>query len=705
MGSGVTASKPPSTPRPPVANRRPVRREAHGVVWTDVYAWLRADNWQEVLRDPAALPGDIRAHLEAENAYAEAVLAPAKSLRRQLAKEMRARLKEDDSEVPQRDGLFAYYARYRQGGQHPLYCRRPRDGGREEVLFDGDKRAEGAAFFHVHAMRHSPDHARLAWSTDDKGSELSTIRVVDLVRGDDLDDAVLDATGEIVWTADSAGFLYVEQDSNHRPWRVRLHRLGDPQSVDRVVLEEADPAWFLSLKASRLGRRVFISVHGHDANEEHALDLAAPDRPPRLIAPRKPGRHYAVHDHGDQFFISTNADAEDFRIVTAPPDTPEEANWTPFLSEKPGRLIGAASVFESHLVLLVRENARPSFLVVDLATREAHAVAFEAQTYTLRFEPTYEFASPTFRFTFSSMNVSAETYDYDMASRERVLRKKQETEPGFDASAYVSRLIFVDAADGTKVPVSLLHRRDQPSDSSAPLLAYGYGAYGHPADAGFSTNRFSLVDRGWTYAIIHVRGGTDMGWRHYREGKLRQKPNTFSDFVAGVRALIERGYTSAGRVAAHGASAGGLLMGAVANSAPDLFAGIVGEVPFVDTLATILDETLPLTPPEWLEWGDPVRDAEAFATIRSYSPIDNVSAQTYPPILALAGLTDPRVTYWEPAKWVATLRARMTGGGPALLVTNMGAGHGGAPGRFDRLDDVARIYAFAILAAAKEFGP
>ena len=696
-------AKPP-TPAPPIAAKKPVVREAHGVSWTDDYAWLRAENWREVLRDPIALPADIRAHLEAENAYADAILAPVKALRRQLAREMRARLKEDDSDVPQRDGPFAYYSRFRHGGQHRLYCRRRREGGKEQVLLDGDKRAEGAAFFQIHAVRHSPDHARLAWSADDKGSELATIRVVDLGEGAELADLVQNTAGEMVWSADSSAFLYVAVDEHHRPWRVLSHRLGESQAQDRVLLEEADPAWFVSIASSRLGRRAFLSIHGHDSNEEHVVDLTRFDARPRLIAPRRAGRRYSVADHGDLFFIRTNAEAEDFSIVTVPAEAPEEANWRAYLPAKPGRLIEAATVFASHLVLLTRENAVPGFLLVDLATRAEHNVQFEAKTFALRLETTFEFASPTFRFVLSSMSGSEETYDYDMASRERALRKKQETEPSFDASAYVTRLLFVEAPDGAKVPISLLHRRDCPRDGSAPLLAYGYGAYGHSIDAGFSANRFSLVDRGFVYAIVHVRGGKEMGWRWYREGKLAAKPNTFSDFIAGVRGLIAQGYTSAGRVVAHGGSAGGLLMGALANQAPELFAGIIAEVPFVDTLTTILDETLPLTPPEWLEWGDPVRDAEAFQTIRSYSPIDNVRAQKYPAILALAGLTDPRVTYWEPAKWVATLRARMTGGGPALLATNLGAGHGGAPGRFDRLEDVARMYAFAIAAAAGELG-
>jgi len=701
----MTNANPRGAPTPPIAARKPQRREAHGFAWTDDYSWIRADNWREVLRDPATLPADIRALLEAENAYADAVLAPTAALQRDLAAEMRARLKEDDSDVPQVDGPWAYYARFRLGGQHRILCRRPRQGGDETALIDGDARAESRPFFHLGAARHSPDHARLAWSADDKGSEMYAIRVRDLAAAADLADCVDNSTGEAVWAADSRGFLYVEQDEAHRPWRVMLHRLGTPQSADLEIFEEADPAWFIAIRASRLGRAAMISVHGHDSSETHVVDLADPAARPRLIAPRRPGFRYEAMDHGDVFYIrANNGGAEDFQILVAPRAAPQEDNWKPFAPHKPGRLIEQATLFRDFLVLLAREDNVPHLVVHPLDGGEPHEIAFDAETYTLGLEPVYEFASPTFRFSFAAMATSQEIFDYDVASRQRTLLKKQETPPDFDPSAYVARLVFAEAADGERVPISLLHRRDLKRDGTAPLLVYGYGAYGHAIDAGFSTNRLSLVDRGFVYAIAHVRGGTEKGWRWYEAGKLKRKPNTFGDFIACVRHLVAAGYGAAGKVVAHGGSAGGMLMGALANLAPELFAGIVADVPFVDVLATMLDGSLPLTPPEWLEWGDPIRSAEAFATIQSYSPYDNVKPQAYPAILALAGLTDPRVTYWEPAKWVARLRATMTGGGPILLRTAMEAGHGGAPGRLERLDDVARIYAFALACAEGAIG-
>jgi oligopeptidase B len=690
------ASAPASVPAPPRAEARPTRLSAHGVSWADDYAWIRADNWREVLRDPARLPADIRALLKAENAYADATLAPTAGLQKELRREMRSRLKEDESEPPQVDGPWAYYSRFRPGGQRRIYCRKPREGGAETVLIDGDARAGGKAFFHFAGGRHSPDHAKFAWSSDDLGSEILTIAVRDVERQQDLADRVSGATGDVVWTRDSRAFLYVEQDENHRPRRVMLHRLETRQADDVEVFAEDDPAWFISIEPTRLGRAAIISVHGHDASEALAVDLDHPTAAPRLVAPRRPGIRYEVMDHGDRLFIRTNVGAADFKVVIAPRDAPEEANWRDFVVERDGRFIADATLFKDQLVLLTREASQPRLVVIDLKGGESHDIAFEEETYFLRLEPVYEFDTSLIRFSYSSLARPQETYDYDVATRQRTLVKRQTMPRGFDPQAYVTRLVFAPAEDGESVPVSLIHKRGMRPDRSAPLLLTGYGAYGYAVEASFSTNRFSLIDRGFVFAIAHVRGGTDKGWRWYEDGKLGKKPNSFHDFLAVARFLIAQGYTNPGRIVAQGGSAGGLLMGAVANLAPDLFAGLIADVPFVDVLATMLDSSLPLTPAEWLEWGDPIHDRTAFDTIRSYSPIDNVRAQRYPAILALGGLTDPRVTYWEPAKWVARLRAIMTGGGPILLRTAMEAGHAGAPGRFDRLEDVARQFAFAI---------
>ena len=532
----------PAPPPPPA--KRPHAVSALGRTWTDDYAWLRADNWREVLRDPTALPPEIRTFLEAENEYCEAVLAPLSPLREQLAAEMRARLKEDDSDPPAPDGPWNYYARYRPGGQHRLYCRTPRAGGEEAILLDGDARANGG-FLQIAHARHSPDHARFAWSQDSSGAEIHEIRAL-AVGEAELADVVPQATGDFVWTQDSLSFLYVRQDEHHRPYQIRLHRLGEPASSDKLIFEEADPAWFVGLRGTRLGRRAFVHVHGHDAQEFHVLDLGAPETPPRLMAPRRPKFRYTPADHGDRFFIKTDRGFQDFEIVEAPADAPDEANWRPYIAGVEGRLIEDFTVFQDYLVVLARQDNRPRLIVRELASGDTHEIAFDAPTYFLRLETTYEFASRTLRFSYSTMATPQETFDYDMGTRARTLVKKQPTPPDFDEAAYLVEALEAEAPDGARVPVSLLRRRD--TQGPAPTLIYGYGAYGYGIDAAFGANRFSLVDRGFVFAIAHVRGGTEKGMAWYEAGKLANKPNTFSDFIAATRALVAQRYADPRRI-------------------------------------------------------------------------------------------------------------------------------------------------------------
>lgn len=685
---------------PPRADIRPKTSIVHGTTLRDDYDWLRAANWKEVLRDPAALPGDIRAYLDAENAYCRKLMASTATLQRSLVKEMRGRIKEDDASAPQPDGPFLYYSRYRKGGEHPLICRKPRSGeGREQIMLDADKLARGKDFFDLGDTAHSPDHALLGWSADEAGSELHTIRVRDLASGEDLADSVGDTTGDIVWTGDSRAFAYVGLDADHRPSRVLRHRLGEPSERDTLLHDEADAGMFVDIDETQSGRFLLISIGDHETSEIRVVDLETPDSMPVTVAPREVGRQYSVEHHGDDFLILTNADgAEDFKIVTAPVRDPNPANWRDLVPHKPGRLILSHLCLAGRLIRLEREDGLPRIVIRELASGKESSIAFDEEAYGLGLDAGYEFETDTLRFIYASMARPAETYDYDLATGERVLLKRQEVPSGHDPAAYRVRRIFATAKDGEQVPISVLHRADIPLDGSAPCLLYGYGSYGSAMSASFRTRPLSLVDRGFVYAIAHVRGGTDKGWRWYLDGKRDKKTNSFTDFIAAAETLVAAGFTTRGRIVAEGGSAGGMLMGAVANMAPELFGGIVAEVPFVDVLNTILDDSLPLTPPEWPEWGDPIRDVAAFETIRGYSPYDNVKAQSYPPILAMGGLTDPRVTYWEPAKWVARLRATMTGGGPVLLHTNMEAGHGGSAGRFDSLKETALAYAFAIQA-------
>ncbi len=684
---------------PPVAPRRPHALTIHGATIVDDYAWLKDENWQEVLRDPSILNADIRKYLEAENDYTESVLGHTAPLQKLLVAEMRGRIKEDDSSVPSPDGQFAYLRKFREGGQHEMYGRCPRNGSEVETILDGDALAASHDYFKFGGARHSPDHRLHAWSADTNGSEYFSIRVRQWATKQDLDDLIEETEGGVVWSADSSAFFYVKLDENHRPLQVWRHRLGTRQADDVLVYEEQDPGWFTHIHESSSGRYCVIAGGDHETSEQRLIDLENPDAPPRLVAARQNGVQYSVADRGDQLFILTNADdAIDFKVVTAPLTTPERANWRDLIPYRKGIYVIDVDVFSGHMVRLERANALPAIVIRDLETGEEHAIAFDEQAYSLDTMGSYEFETTNLRFSYSSMTTPSEVYDYDMAKRTRVLRKRQEIPSGHNPADYVTRRIMAKSHDGAEVPVSILHRRDFNRDGRAPLLLYGYGSYGMAMPASFSANRLSLVDRGFVYAIAHVRGGADKGWGWYLDGKREKKTNSFDDFAASARALIAEEYTSAKRIVGHGGSAGGMLMGAVANRAGELFAGIVAEVPFVDVLNTMLDHALPLTPPEWPEWGNPTESEAAFKTILSYSPYDNVAAKEYPAIFAMGGLTDPRVTYWEPAKWIAKLRATMTGGGPVLLRTNMGAGHGGASGRFNRLEEVAIAYAFALWA-------
>lgn len=681
----------------PVAPRHPHSFTTHGITVSDDYAWLKDAKWQEVLRDPSVLEPEIRTYLEAENAYTESLLGGTAALQTKLVAEMRGRIKEDDSSVPSPDGPYAYLRKFREGGQHELFGRMPRDGGEAAIILDGDRLAADHKYFKFGGARHSPDHALEAWSADVKGSEYFTIRVRDWATGSDLDDVVEATDGGVVWTLDCKSFFYVKLDDNHRPMQVWLHKLGTKQADDRLIFEEQDSGWFTHIHESASGRFCVIAGGDHETSEQQLIDLNTPDAPPRLVAKREDGVQYSLADRGDELFILTNADgAIDFKIVTAPLASPARANWTDLIPYREGIYVLDMDLTAGHLVRLERANALPSIVIRDLTTKDEHAIAFDEAAYSLDTMGGYEFDTTTLRFAYSSMTTPSEVYDYDMATRERTLRKRQEIPSGHNPADYLTTRIMAKAHDGAEVPVSILHRKDLARDGKAPLLLYGYGSYGMAMPASFSANRLSLVDRGFVYAIAHIRGGADKGWGWYLDGKRDKKTNSFDDFAAAARALIDAKYTSEKRIVGHGGSAGGMLMGAVANRSGELFSGIVAEVPFVDVLNTMLDDTLPLTPPEWPEWGNPIESEADFKTILSYSPYDQVAAKAYPKILAMGGLTDPRVTYWEPAKWIARLRATMTGGGPVLLRTNMGAGHGGASGRFNRLDEIAIVYAFAL---------
>ncbi|MEM1289470.1 MAG: S9 family peptidase [Pseudomonadota bacterium] len=684
---------------PPVAEKRPSSNTIHGVTLVDNYAWLRAENWQEVMRDPAKLPTDIRRYLEAENAFAEEQLAPIQDLKQTLKAEMRGRIKEDDASVPAPDGPFSYGTRYREGGQHPLYVRSPRDGGEETIILDGDALAAGKAYFKLGGGAPSPDQTLFAWAYDDSGSEKATIRVRDLGTGNELDDLIEETSGESVWSADGLALYYVKLDNNHRPSKVFRHVLGTPTDTDKLIYEEQDSGFFVGVSTTQSRRYLVIDCHDHETSEVWLLDLMDPEADLTCIAPRAVGHEYSLDHQEDRFVILTNCNgAGDFQLIEAPSSAPSQGSWTAVVEHEPGRLILNHLCFKDWLIWLERRDGLPR-LCYRGPNGVTQTVAFEEEAYALGLSTNNEYATDTLRFSYASPTTPSQVIDVDLMTGEQTIRKTQSVPSGHDPADYKVQRIFAPAADGEEVPVTVLTRADHIDDGTAPCLLYGYGSYGVTIPASFSTNALSLVDRGMVYAIAHIRGGKDKGFAWYKSGKAEHKLNTFIDFIDARDALVAAQMVHPNKVIAQGGSAGGMLMGAVANMAPEKFTGIIAQVPFVDVLNTMLDASLPLTPPEWPEWGNPMEDKEAFERIRGYSPYDAVATQAYPAIFALAGLTDPRVTYWEPAKWVAKLRANSTGDAPIILKTNMDAGHGGASGRFDRLDEIAEVFAFALQSA------
>jgi oligopeptidase B len=683
---------------PPVAEKRQHAATFHGITRQDPYHWLRADNWQEVMQAPETLAPDIRAYIEAENAFfATEFEEPHAALTEAIYREIRGRIKEDDSGIPTPDGPWAYNSRMEEGKQYPVLVRTPREGGPEQILIDCNIEA-GETYFGFGGGDHDPSHRFLAWSADRQGSEFYTLNIRDMSTGKDTGEVLTETAGDSVWSADSKSIYYTEFDDNHRPFRVRRHRIGMPQSADTIVYEEKDPGFFVGVGKTLSERFILIDAHDHQTSEVWLIDTAT-DAPPRVVSPRLTDREYEIDERDGTLFIRTNADgAEDYKIVTAPADKPAAENWTDLIPHREGVLILDLIVLKNHLLRLERHEGLPRIVVRDLRTDREETVHFDEEAYSLGMSAGYEFDTATIRFTYSSPTTPSRTYDLDLDTGARTLLKEQEVPSGHNPADYETRRILAEAPDGERVPVTLLYRKGLELDGTAPALLYGYGAYGVSLPAAFSVSNLSLVDRGFVYAVAHVRGGMEKGYRWYKQGRRDQKQNSFTDFIAAAETLIAAGYTSKGKIVAEGGSAGGMLMGAVANLRPDLWAGVLAEVPFVDVLNTMLDASLPLTPPEWPEWGNPLESEADYQRIAAYAPYEQVAAKDYPPIFALAGLTDPRVTYWEPAKWVAKLRSLKTDANPLYLKTHMGAGHGGASGRFERIKETALSYAFALSA-------
>jgi len=691
---------------PPIAKRDPKTIEQVGRTRIDPYNWMKDENWQQVMQDPTVLRQDIRDYLEAENAYTRAVLEePLEALKEELFQEMRGRIKEDDSSLPSIDGPYAYLTRYRTGGEYPIIARKAAADiydadATDEILLDGDAMGKDKAYFSFNDVEHSPNHNLIAYAVDEQGSEFYTIRFKDLVTGETLPDVIENTYGSFVWGANSDRIFWVERNDEGRPAAVHMYELGSEGSIE--LYREQDPGFFIGVSESQSGEFIFIGVGSHTTSEVHyfAADAEMPEL--NMIAARETDVEYSVEHWGDQFVISTNADdSVDFKIVTAPIAAPGRENWTDLIPHEAGTLILGMDALKDHLVRLERNEGLPRIVVRERATGVEETISFDEEAYALGTSVGYEYDTTEMRIFYSSPSTPSQTFDYDLASKERVLRKEQEVPSGHEASDYIVKRVLAPARDGAAVPVTILYHKDTPIDGSAPMLLYGYGSYGVTISARFRTTPLALASRGMVYATVHPRGSMAKGYQWYLDGKLKKKVNTFNDYVDAGNYLIDQGYSSRGQVVGMGGSAGGLLMGAVANQDPEMFAGIIAAVPFVDVINTMSDESLPLTPPEWPEWGNPLTSAEDYDTMMAYSPYDQTTTLPYPSMLITGGLSDPRVTYWEPSKWAAKLRHEAPEAGPYFLRINMDAGHGGASGRFEGLKETALEFAFALAAVGK----
>ncbi len=672
-------------PKPPLADRIPHTQTAHGIQRTDEYYWLRERANPRVIE-----------YLEAENAYTKQMMQHTEPLQQRLYEEMKGRIKETDLTVPVRMDDYYYYTRTFEGKQYNVHCRKRGSlDSTEEILLDQNALAEGAEFFRVGVFRVSPSHRLLAYSTDTSGAETFTLRVKDLETGRMLPDEIPNTYYSVVWGNDDRTLFYSVLDEAKRPYKIFRHVLGSDPSTDQLVYHETDETFHVHLSKTRSRRFILLSITSMMTHEVRFLDADRPGGEFKIIEPRHHGVEYQVEHHGDHFYIVTNDNARNFKLVKAPMANPAKANWTDVIPHRPAVKLDDVDAFENHLAIYEREAGLRKLRVRNLADSAEHYVEFPEPVYTFNATDNEEFRTTTLRFNYTSLITPPSVYDYDMNTRTRDLKKQDEVLGGFDPAHYQSERVFATAADGTSIPISLLYRKGMVRDGRNPMLLYGYGSYGASMDPRFNSNRLSLVDRGFVFALAHIRGGGEMGRPWYEDGKLFKKKNTFTDFIACAEHVIAEKYTSPDRLAIQGGSAGGLLMGAVTNMRPDLFKVVVAQVPFVDVINTMLDPSIPLTVIEYEEWGNPNKK-DAYDYMMSYSPYDNVERKGYPNILITAGLNDPRVAYWEPAKWTAKLRTTKTDDNRLLLRTNMGAGHGGASGRYEHLKEIAFDYAFIL---------
>jgi oligopeptidase B len=686
--TGAPGAVAQESPEPPMAAIRPTNLELHGQVRVDEYFWLRE----------RASP-DVIAYLEAENRYTAAMTEHLEPLRARLFEEIKGRIKQDDSSVPYRIDDWLYYVRFEDGKQYPIFARKRNAlEAPEQIMLDANVEAEGHGYFHARADVVSPDHRVLAWATDTAGRRFYTIRFRDLTTGETYPDVIPNVTNNLVWANDSRTLFYTRQDPVtlrwHQVWR---HRLGTDAAEDVLVYEEADDTFSTWVFRTKSRQNLMIASWQTLSSEYRYLAADDPEGAFRVVLPRE-GKHEYEADHfGDWFYIRSNDGARNFRLMRAPVAAVSKETWEEVIPHRDDVLLEGFEVFRDHLVVTERKGGLVRLRVRPWADAQAeHYIDFGEPAYSAWLQDNRELDTSVLRYGYSSMTTPNSVYDYDMTTREKTLMKRDEILGGFDVADYATERIQAPARDGTRVPVSIVYRKDLFRQSgTAPLLLYGYGSYGYSIDAAFDPARVSLLDRGFVFGIAHIRGGQELGRQWYDDGKLLKKKNTFTDFIDVAEHLVAEGYADPERLYAWGGSAGGLLMGAVMNLRPDLFHGIVAKVPYVDVVTTMLDETIPLTTSEFDEWGDP-KDLASYEYMLSYSPYDNVQAMAYPNLLVTTSLDDSQVQYWEPAKWVARLRARKTDGNLLLLKTNMQAGHGGASGRYERYRETAFEYAFLL---------
>ena len=673
---------------PPILEKRPHYLELNGDVRVDEYYWLRERSNPEVT-----------AYLTAENQYVDECLGHTRKRQETLFEEIKGRIKQTDVSVPYRDGKHLYYWRYEDGREYRIYCRQLGADTVEEVTLDVNKIAEGHSYCDVGGLKFSPDERLLGYAVDTVGRRRYDICFCDTTEGGTISDVISDVTGNFVWANDNATIFYTRQDdSTLRAYQVYRHRLGQDVSTDELVYEETDETFGCGVGKSRSQRHILIGCHQTLTTEYHVLDADHPEGPPRVFVRRKTGHEYHIDHYDDKFFVRSNAGAKNYRLLETggEPGRWSEEHWQELVPHRDEVLLETFELFAQFLVLQERVNGLVRLCVRPWNGDGVHEITFPEPAYDAYIDAHNKVVDTTvLRFGYSSLSTPASEYDYDMVTRERTLLKCEEVLGGFQSENYRTRRLMAKTADGVQVPISLVSRYDTPLDGSSPLLLYGYGAYGISMDAYFRSDRLSLLDRGFVFAIAHVRGGEELGREWYDAGKLLKKKNTFTDFVSCAEHLIGERYTSSGRLFAMGGSAGGLLMGAVCNMRPDLFHAVVAQVPFVDVVTTMSDHTIPLTTGEFDEWGDP-RDPLYYDYIKSYSPYDNVTSQAYPHLLVMAGLHDSQVQYWEPAKWVAKLRTVKTDDNLLLLKTNMDAGHSGSSGRYRRYREIALQYAFLL---------